>query len=76
MPRRRAKRVPKPKAHELFDLEVLERDSGSSRVKVHYTGYGSSDDEWRDEKDIVKKENVDTVPYPGSYSLYRELALR
>jgi hypothetical protein len=31
----------------LYPLEVLEREAG--KVKVHYIGYGSSDDEWRDE---------------------------
>ncbi len=49
----RARANPKARTqHELFDLKVLERDSGSSRVKVHYMGYGSSDDEWRAEADI------------------------
>lgn len=30
-----------------------ERDSETGKVKVHYTGYGSNDDEWKDEDDIV-----------------------
>ena len=36
----------------LYELEVIERDTLNRRVKVHYVGYDSDDDEWRDEKDI------------------------
>ncbi len=35
----------------LYPLEILEHEAG--KVKVHYIGYGSSDDEWRDEDEIV-----------------------
>ena len=36
----------------LYPVEVIEKVG--SRVKIHYTGYGSEYDEWRDEKDIVE----------------------
>lgn len=39
----------------LFPLEVLERDG--ARVKVHYVGYSSTHDEWRDIEDIVTPES-------------------
>ena len=39
----------------LFPLEVLERDG--ARVKVHYVGYSSTHDEWRDVEDIVTPES-------------------
>ena len=38
---------------ELYPVEVLERNEEAKRVKVHYTGYGSSDNEWKDENDVV-----------------------
>ena len=38
---------------ELYPVEVLERDEEAKRVQVHYTGYGSSGDEWKDEDDTV-----------------------
>ena len=37
---------------ELYPVEVVERDEETYKVKVHYIGYGSSDDEWKD-GDIV-----------------------
>ena len=37
----------------LYELEVIEEDEYSGRVKVHYTGYGPEHDEWRDKKDVV-----------------------
>ena len=39
------------KDNKLYELEVLEEDDG--RVKVHYLGYDSQYDEWRDRDDIV-----------------------
>ena len=36
----------------LYPMEVI--DKVGSRVKIHYTGYGSEYDKWREEKDIVK----------------------
>ena len=57
LPRIRAtKRVDK-----LYELEIIEEDTINSKVKVHYTGYGSDDDEWRDKQDIVVIE----PPKPG-----------
>lgn len=37
---------------KLYELEVVERDRANHRVKVHYIGYSSDDDEWRSESDI------------------------
>ena len=39
----------------LYPLEVLERDG--PRVKVHYVGYSSTHDEWRDIEEIVTPES-------------------
>ena len=36
---------------KLYPVEVTER--ALNRVKIHYIGYGSDDDEWRDADDIV-----------------------
>ena len=37
---------------KLYELEVIEKDRQNRRVKVHYVGYESEYDEWRDEKDV------------------------
>ena len=46
-------------------------------MKVHYVGYGSQHDEWRDEADIVPLDVSDTErdcdPVPRPFSLYSEL---
>ena len=39
----------------LYSLEVLERDG--ARVKVHYVGYSSTHDEWKDIEEIVTPES-------------------
>jgi len=39
------------KEDELYAVTIVERQS--MKVKVHYVGYGSQHDEWRDEADIV-----------------------
>lgn len=38
---------------KLYELEVIEEDVYTSKVKVHYVGYDSEYDEWRDNADIV-----------------------
>ena len=38
---------------KLYELEIVEEDVLTQRVKVHYIGYGSEDDEWRDKDEIV-----------------------
>ena len=37
---------------QLYELEILENDY-TGWVKVHYTGYDSDCDEWRNKEDIV-----------------------
>lgn len=66
---------------ELYPVEVLERDEEAKRVKVHYTGYGSSDDEWKDKGDIVdftqEHEECDLEPQyliTPTFNLYQQLA--
>ena len=46
----RAERV-KLNPERLYSVEVVEREAG--RVKVHYCGYSSTFDEWRDDDDVV-----------------------
>lgn len=58
---------------ELYPIEVLERDVEAKKVKVHYTGYGSSDDEWKDEDEIVQPQAKLITP---TFNLYQELALK
>ena len=47
-------RIPRnKKVDKLYQLEIIEEDTTNRRVKVHYTGYSSDDDEWRGKEDIV-----------------------
>ena len=39
----------------LYPLEVLETDG--DRIKVHYIGYSSAHDEWRDADEIASPEH-------------------
>ena len=63
------------KKDELYAVTIEERQD--TRVKVHYVGYGSQHDEWRDEADIVPLDVSDTErdcdPVPRPFSLYSEL---
>ena len=65
---------------ELYPVEVLERDEEAKRVKVHYAGYGSSDDEWKDEDDVVDltQEHDHEPQYliSPTFNLYQQLALK
>ena len=51
---------------KLYQLEIIEEDTTNGRVKVHYTGYSSDDDEWRDKEDIVVVE----PPKPGEIIMH------
>ena len=65
---------------ELYPVEVLERDEEAKRVKVHYTGHGSSDDEWKDKDDVadVIQEHDHKPQYliTPTFNLYQQLALK
>ena len=76
-----AKKCHRPRQKsELYPIEVIERDDEAKRVKVHYTGYGSSDDEWKDEDDIVDlTQGCDVEPthlITPTFNLYQQLALK
>ena len=62
---------------ELYPIEIIERDpEDATRMKIHYTGYSSSYDEWRNCGEIV--DLTDQLPsLTGSslgFSLYEQLA--
>lgn len=64
----------------LYELEIVE-DVYNSRVKVHFVGYDSGCDEWRDKADIVSlKPQYDNdwrsvyCVYAGPLYLHSELA--
>ena len=69
----------KRKESELYPVEIVGRDSiNPSRLQVHYIGYSSDEDEYKYESELVSigdKVRVCDLPYPGHFSLYRELAL-
>ena len=54
---------PVRKDDTLYELEVLEEDTTNGRVKVHYTGYGSEHDEWRDKNNVVVMEPLKQGKY-------------
>lgn len=69
----RAKHVKKD--DKLYELEVIEEDVYTSRVKVHYVGYDSEHDEWRDKADIVHLNTQPgkyacNQPHPPAYYYY------
>ena len=45
---------------KLYPVEVTERTL--NRVKIHYIGYGSEDDEWRDADDSHCKPDSTQIP--------------
>jgi len=68
------------KKDKLYDVTIVGRQG--TKLKVHYVGYGSQHDEWRDEADIIqldrsKKSDADAErdcnPVPRPFSLYSEL---
>lgn len=66
---------------DLFPIEVVDEDS--TRYKVHYVGYGTSYDEWKEKGDIVctcvpedTEDSEDPEPMIQRFSLYGELATK
>ena len=68
-------RSKRAKEQELFPIEIVENDATTCRVKIHYCGYSSEDDEWRDPGDIVDLSSP-TPLLTSSFSLHQELALK
>lgn len=63
------------KHKELFPIEVVEEDT--TRYKVHYLGYSSSHDEWKNKADIVDIEHGECLPNcQHRFSLYHKLSTR
>lgn len=49
----RAEKIPtRSTAKELFPVRIVDSEDSSKRVKIHYVGYPSSFDEWREETDL------------------------
>ena len=70
-----------PKDFLYRQISVVERDG--SRVKIHYEGYNSSYDEWREDTEIVslspspeQSTNSSQVSTHQPYSLYKELGFK
>ena len=51
------------KDNDFYAVSVFDND-GQGQVKIHYVGYSSSHDEWRDETELV---TVD--PQPSEHSM-------
>ncbi|CAB4031443.1 Hypothetical predicted protein [Paramuricea clavata] len=46
----------KVKKDKLYPIEIIDRDKCSNKVKIHYTGYSSEFDEWRDATEVSNGE--------------------
>jgi hypothetical protein len=71
------------KSSDIYPIEVVDEDSSTSQVRVHYIGYSSECDEWKTKKDIISlcDDDPDPTPYTESeilvrFSLYGELRSR
>ena len=74
MPRRTTKKYDSQK---LYSVEIVETED--DRVKVHYVGYSSKYDEWKDKSEIKFSQCEDEVADPDIYepfSLHKELSLK
>lgn len=65
LPRSIRARNPEPE-DKLYPVEVVERDAMNRRVKVHYLGYGTEYDEWKEDSEI------ETLSPPIEGRLYLE----
>lgn len=75
---------------KLYPVEIVEQDDGNGRFKVHYVGYSSQYDEWRDNSEVVSLDCEhtiqDSMSVPASeanvslvlapFSLYNELSIK
>ena len=77
----RARKKSKTESDELYPVEVVHSDS-EGRVKVHYLGYSSCHDEWRDGSELVPlepnsaRETASDSNLYSPFSLYYELGTR
>ncbi len=62
----RSRRLTSRPEDVLYQVDVVEEDDETGRVKVHYVGYGDEDDEWKDGSEIVLKSE------PKQGALYLE----
>lgn len=75
----KAKRLKQGAPGKLFPVTIVEEDDSTRRYKVHYVGYSSCYDEWKDCEELV---NIEDTPRDASqcilepFSLYKELAHR
>ena len=60
----------------LYPVTVLPRRSHTNpgRVMIHYTGYGSEYDEWRESEDLVQLGSPCVMS--EKYDLHQDLALK
>jgi hypothetical protein len=61
---------------KLYPVTILEQNAESTMMKIHYVGYSSEYDEWKDlyEVETLESEEVDSAYQP--YSLYTNLRIK
>ena len=57
--------LPRPKkvqskSDQLFPVKVVDKDDSGKRIKIHYVGYSTKYDEWRDECDLEPINEADS----------------
>ena len=59
----------------LYPISILNEDEQDSKghVKIHYEGFGSEYDEWKDPTELI---NIATPYVSETYDLHQDLALR
>ena len=57
LPRRRATSSLK----NLYDIEIVDEDEENDKVRIHYVGYSSEYDEWRNRSEIVVRPPQTTM---------------
>ena len=69
LPQEKKVRTKEAANDELYPIEIVERDAESNgRFKIHYVGYSSKFDEWRDDSEIV---SFDSATSQGSMDTER-----
>jgi hypothetical protein len=62
LPREKKSKVAKEADRDkLYPVEIVEQDDGNGRFKVHYVGYSSQYDEWRDNSEVISLDCEHTI---------------
>jgi len=75
----RASRKSGVKRDKLYPVKVVDKNSDNGLVKIHYVGYSSAYDEWRNEAEVVESNEASvevSCELVKPFSLYEQLCNR